>query len=260
MIRKNALMEKMKDNGPVFGPFVRISSPAVVEILGYAGFDFLILDMEHGPLGMEKVEDMVRAAAVSNITPLVRVRENNTSLIQRALDAGAQGVLVPQIVSGDAASYALKSAYYHPRGKRGVCRFVRSANYSAIPREEYFSGINDEILTILAVEGKEAVENLDRILANPHLGVLFIGPYDMSQSMGVPGQTHSEIVKNAMKDVIRRAKTHGVMTGTFVDSLEGAKEWIGHGVKFISFYTDTGLMFDRCRQLVGELKAIDSSD
>lgn len=256
MIRKNILKEKLQKNEPVFGPFARINSAAALEILGYAGFDFVILDTEHGPLDTETVENLVRAAIVSGITPIVRVRENNESLILRALDTGAQGVQVPQIVSRDTAERALQSFYYYPEGKRGVCRYVRSASYSHTPKQEYFKNMNREVLAILMIEGKEGLDSLEDILSLQGLDIVFFGSYDLSQSLGVPGQVDSKIVKDAVKHAIGIAKKHNVVVGTFSDSVQAAREWLDLGVQYISYSVDTGIYYAATSNVVNELHQI----
>ncbi len=254
MIRQNVLKKKLDQNKIVLGPFVRINSSTTVEIIGYAGFDFCILDMEHGPLDFENVENLIRTATLSGCTPVVRVSENSESLILRALDAGAQGVQIPQITNKESAVKAVNSCYFYPRGNRGVCRFTRSAQYSHIPRNLYFSNANNEVLVILMIEGKEGIEKLEEILEVEGIDVIFIGPYDLSQSLGVPGQVESKIVKDAMRKAIEIAARKNVVVGTFADTLELAKEWMKLGVQYISYSIDTGIFYEYSKKLVEELR------
>lgn len=130
-MKKNNLKRALEDGKVVFGPFVKLTDPAVVEVLGYAGFNFVIIDGEHGPISIESAQNLLRAAESVNITPIIRVGSNDEILIQRALDIGAQGVQIPQINSKSDALKTIKSAKYSPEGERGVCRYVRAANYSS---------------------------------------------------------------------------------------------------------------------------------
>ncbi|MGL5513708.1 MAG: aldolase/citrate lyase family protein, partial [Sporomusa sp.] len=124
------LIEKLKSGEPVFGPFVNLCHPAVLEIAGLAGFDFAIIDTEHGELSSDRAVDMVRAAKLSGVSPVVRVYGNQPELIAKALDIGAEGVQVPQIGSRAEAAAAVKAAKFSPEGARGCNRYVRAAGYS----------------------------------------------------------------------------------------------------------------------------------
>ena len=149
-------------NGPVLGPFCKTLDPSFIEILGYSGFDFCILDMEHGPASSSNLADLIRACNVTGILPVVRVPEVSEQAIGKALDLGAGAVQIPQISNAFQAKKAIELARFYPKGQRGVCRFVRAAHYSAMPREEYFETSN-EILVTLQIEGVEAIQNLEEI-------------------------------------------------------------------------------------------------
>ncbi|HAJ33282.1 MAG TPA: hypothetical protein DCK79_07890 [Candidatus Atribacteria bacterium] len=131
-MKKNYLKEALMNGKTVFGPFLKITDPAVVEIMGFAGFDFVIIDQEHGPISVQSAQDMIRAAESVGITPIVRVIKNEETSILRALDIGAQGIEIPQINNKQNAMKALKSVKYSPQGERGVCRYVRAADYSSM--------------------------------------------------------------------------------------------------------------------------------
>lgn len=133
-MKKNNLKEVLKEGKIVLGPFMKFTDPAAVEIMGFAGFDFVIIDAEHGPISMENAQNMIRAAESVNITPIIRVSNNDEALILRALDIGAQGIEIPQINSKSQAIKAIKSVKYSPQGERGVCRYVRAANYSSMDK------------------------------------------------------------------------------------------------------------------------------
>jgi len=153
----------------------------------FAGFDFVIIDAEHGPISIQSAQNMIRAAETANITPIIRVANNDEDLILRALDIGAQGIEIPQINSKSQAIKAVRSVKYAPQGERGVCRYVRAANYSSMDKYEYFKSANNETIIIAHIEGVKGINNLDEILSVPDMYVIFIGPYDLSQSLGIPG-------------------------------------------------------------------------
>jgi len=158
---ENYLKRTLNEGKVVFGPFMKFTDPAAVEIMGFAGFDFVIIDAEHGPISMENAQNMIRAAESVNVTPIIRVGNNDESFILRALDIGAQGIEIPQINSKPDALRAVKSVKYSPQGERGVCRYVRAANYSSTDKFEYFKSANDETMIIAHIEGVEGINNFN---------------------------------------------------------------------------------------------------
>ena len=176
---ENGLKQKLKNGEVALGPFVNLASGALIEIAAYAGFDFVILDTEHGPLDIPSVEDLCRTAQGVDITPVVRVRENDPAQILRALDIGAGGVQVPQICKGSDAEAVVHAAKYAPLGMRGVSPYTRAARYFS-EGPKIFERLNAESMILVHVEGVEGLENLDEIVSVPGLDVIFLGPYDLS--------------------------------------------------------------------------------
>ena len=248
----NTFKQKLKDGKPVFGPFMKSTDPAFVEVAGYSGFDFVILDMEHGPSGFSEMQNLIRAALLAKVLPIVRTSDNSEVSIAKPLDLGALGVQIPQVRSAKMAEDCVKAARFFPKGERGVCRFVRAANYSSLPREEYFRKAND-ILIIIQIEGKDAILDLDNILKVKGIDIVFIGPYDLSQSLGVPGQVSHPQVIEAMNDIVKRARALGIVVGTFTDTQQLADLWKKAGVQFISYSVDVGIFTNACSQLVKDL-------
>jgi len=152
----NRFKNKLKEGRSVIGPFMKSTDPAFIEVAGYSGFDFVILDMEHGPAGFKELENLIRAATIANVLPIVRTSDSSEVSIAKPLDLGALGVQIPQVTSANMAKDCVNAARFFPQGERGVCRFVRAAKYSSMPREEYFLKAN-EILVIIQLEGKEAI-------------------------------------------------------------------------------------------------------
>lgn len=248
-MRVNNLKRVLREGRVVLGPFMKLSNPALVEIMGHAGFNFVIIDTEHAPLNFETVENLIRAAELVDIAPIVRVTENDSALILRALDVGALGVEVPHISKKEDAMKAVRAVKFAPEGERGVCPFVRAAEYSSLDRYEYFKRANEETMVIIHIEGLEGIRNLEDILTVKGLDVIFIGPYDLSQSLGMLGQVDHPLVINKMKEVIAKAKEK-VAVGTFVDDVKAAKKWINAGVQYISYSVDVGIFYDACERIV----------
>ncbi len=248
------LINNLKNNTFSVGPFAKTSDPAMIEVMGLAGFDFFIIDLEHGPNTIETAQNLIRAASLHGMTPVVRVGENNESQISKALDIGASGVQVPQIGNKEDALKVVEAAKFAPLGKRGVCRYVRSAGYSSMDKGVYFKTSNENSLIILQIEGKEGIENLDGILNVGGVDIIFIGPYDLSQSLGLTGQiSHPDVVK-AMKDVVKRAKAKGKVVGTFVETPEEVKMWKEMGVLYLSYKVDVGIFYDACYAITNQFR------
>ncbi|MGB9597790.1 MAG: HpcH/HpaI aldolase family protein [Candidatus Poribacteria bacterium] len=247
---KSRFREKLNNGQPVIGSFVKITDPAVVEIMGLAGLDFAIIDMEHGPISYETAQNLIRAGELVGISPIIRVSENDPVAILRSLDIGAEGVEVPQIRNAKDAELTASSARFHPQGDRGVCRYVRSGRYSSMDRKEYFRTANEKVITIGHLEGVEAVKNLDEIMAVEGLDILFIGPYDLSQSVGVPGEVDNPLVIKQMEKIIESAKKANKLVGTFADDIKSAKRWVDAGVMYIAVSVDVGIFYNACREIV----------
>jgi 4-hydroxy-2-oxoheptanedioate aldolase len=253
-MRENLLKKKLQSGQIVTGPFLKLTDPAIVEIAGLAGFDFVIIDTEHGPISIQSAQNLIRSAENKNITPVVRVAKNSPELILRALDIGAQAVQIPQICSKADALRAVESSKFYPIGKRGLCRFVRASDYSSAESSEYFNAANRETLLIVHIEGIEGIENLADILEVEGIDVVFLGPYDLSQSCGIPGQVNHPEVAQKMQEAVKISRKSKIVVGTFVDSFEDAEKWIKAGVQYISYSVDTGIIYNAFSTIVKNMR------
>ena len=247
------LCNVIDNKGFVVGPFMKSSDPAMVEIAGYAGLDFVILDMEHGPVGLQQMQNLVRAANVANIIPIIRTRDKSPESISQALDIGAQAIQVPQVTTVEEAQAVVQSAKFFPTGNRGVCRFVRAAGYASINRKDYFEQANSTQI-IIQIEGVEALKNFDKLLNIAEIDILFIGPYDLSQSMGFPGEIDHPDVIAALKTLVNKAINNNKYVGIFTDTIENAKIWKDAGVHYLSYSVDMGLFLSICEHVVKEIR------
>jgi 4-hydroxy-2-oxoheptanedioate aldolase len=187
------------------------------------------------------------------VFPIVRVKEHNLPVIGEVLDIGAGGIQVPQVSDAETAHEAVRAAKFAPAGMRGVCRFVRAANYSATDWFDYFRAA-DETVMIVQLEGKQALGNLEQIIAVPGLDIVFVGPYDLSQSLGVPGEIDHPLVTESIKDLVSKCLHHRITVGTFVDTVADAQKWRSLGVKYLSYSVDVGLFYEKCKADVGAMK------
>ena len=240
--------ERLKNGEKLFGPFINMNYPAVVEVAGMAGFDFCIIDNEHGEIPVEGTLDMIRACKLAGIPSIVRVYEGNPELIDKALDLGADGVQSPNIGSKEAAEIAVSAAKFAPEGSRGCNRYVRAGKYGSIDKADFFGKANDETAVILQVEGQDGVQALPDILKVKGFDVLFVGPYDLSASLGIPGQVNHPKVIAQMEEIMRQAKEVGVAVGFFCDDVATAVEWKNRGVQYVSFSSDIGQLYERFKE------------
>lgn len=239
---------KINNGECVYGVFMKTSDPMFVEAAGIGGFDFVILDTEHGPVTIEGQQNNIRAAEARGTVPIIRLKDCNENTISKALDIGAYGIQVPQINTAEEARQVVRNAKFYPYGMRGVCRFVRAADYSNMDRNEFFES-SGELIIILQLEGVDAIKNLDEILEVEGVDILFVGPYDLSQSLGLPGQVNNPVVVNAMKEIVTKAKAKGKTIGTFIDTIDDLKMWRELGLQYLSYSVDVGLFLDACKDI-----------
>ena len=256
-MRKNQLKLKLKQGEVVLGTFINCAYPAFIEICGYAGFDFAVIDLEHSPLHTQAAEDLCRAADCVGLSPIVRVRKNDAPQIQRALDIGSAGVQVPQIETQADAEAVVRGAKYNPLGARGLSFYTRAGVYST-EGTQITDRLNEESLVVVHVEGDRGITNIEEIVSVPHIDVIFLGPYDLSQSLGIPGQVQDPRVIELMKIGVNSIRNAGKAAGTFADTPETAKQWIDAGVQYIALGVDVGIFLRACQSLIkgvrGDLK------
>jgi 4-hydroxy-2-oxoheptanedioate aldolase len=254
-LKESHVKKKLLKGGFCLGIFSNIPSPSISEIAGYAGFDFIIIDMEHGIMDFESVENMVRAADAVGISSIIRVPEARESYILRAVETGAQGVQVPHVEDRQTAELVVDSVKYAPLGNRGVSPYTRAANYSSLSPTEHFKKSNEETLVVLQIEGREGVENIESIVTVEGVDVLFAGPYDLSQSFGVTGDLDNPLVRRSMDKLIETCKIYGKWPGTFAPNIERARSWISAGMKYLAYSVDTGILYESLRHIVESVKS-----
>jgi 4-hydroxy-2-oxoheptanedioate aldolase len=228
----------------MLGIFSKTTDSNIIEAAGYAGLDFIILDQEHGGATLPILNNHVRAARVSGMKSYIRVAANQPHLISSALDTGADGVQIPNISSYSEAKDAVKAARFFPIGMRGVCRFVPAAKYGMKEKNSYFTEANQKTL-ILQVEGREGVKALDEILTIDGFDVLFVGPYDLSQSAGRPGDINHPDVMELIRTIAQKTIKSGKTLGTFADNIPNAKHLQSMGFKMIAYSVDMSLFAEK---------------
>lgn len=226
----------LAEGRPLLGLFNGWTLPAIVEMGGYTGFDFTVIDTEHGPGSFESVENMVRASRSSGIVPIVRVSSPNTTDIQKALDCGASGVQVPQVNSVEQAEMIVWAAKYPPEGGRGAAFSPRAAGYGLFGGAGHLTASNAGTAVVAHIETVQAVESLDAMLKVTGIDVWFIGPTDLSVSMGYPGQPGHPEVQAAIEGCVRKIAGAGMASGIMATSAEDFQKWAGKGVRYITVH------------------------
>ena len=225
----------------VSGTWVATGSSVVAEIAGRAGYDWLIVDMEHGVGDYGTLVGQLQAIAATPAVPLVRVVWNDPPHFKRALDVGAAGIMVPWVNSADEARQAVAAMRYPPRGIRGLARTTR-ANVFGYELDEYLANVDDNLLTVTQIETAAAVEAADDIATVDGVDVLFIGPADLSRSLGTTPDFDEPVFAAALKRVVAACRNHGKIPGILVGNRQMLTQSAEAGFTFIGFSTDTSMM------------------
>lgn len=233
-MRSNVTKARLKAGETVFGCFVRYPDATLIEVLSYQGWDFLVFDGEHGTIEPRDCEHMVRAAELRDVTPIVRVPTNQPAVILRFMDTGAHGLHVPWVNAGPEAEAAVRAVKYQPEGMRGLAA-IRAADFGQrAPFREYTAQANAETLVVVHIETREAVDRLEEIVAVEGVDVVFIGPTDLSHSLGVPGEVQHPLVQAAIDEIVTTVAGRDLALGIMVGSAQAAHEWQRRGARYIT--------------------------
>lgn len=248
------LKDKLKKREVTIGSWITLGHPSIAEIMAKAGFDWLAIDMEHSAITLHHTQQLLQIIELSGIVPLVRVGENNPNSIKRVMDAGAHGVIVPMVNRKEDAVKAVNAVKYPPVGKRGV-GLARAQGYG-LEFEKYKEWVNKESVVIVQIEHIEAVNNLEAILGVDGVDGFIVGPYDLSASIGRPGEFDHPEVKNALERARKISEQMNVISGFHVippDHEEVIKK-VQEGYRFIAFSLDTLFLGQTCLVKMEELK------
>jgi 2-keto-3-deoxy-L-rhamnonate aldolase RhmA len=252
MIMFNRLLQSSER--PVVGTFVKVPALELAEIIGETGFDFVVIDTEHALLSVRDVYALVVVYSRLGVAPLVRITDHGYGDAQRYLDAGAAGILVPHVSNGDQAASTMRQFLFPPHGTRGMGYAARAGRWGMLDggAAEYVRAGQEDVARIAMVEERESVEDIDRILATPGVDAVFVGPGDLSLSMGVPGG--SPAVADAVTTAIEAAVRANVPVGTVVPNTEQARLRVEQGCRFILIGNDTGMFVDAARRTLAQAR------
>jgi len=236
------------------GVFMNCGCPEFLEIAACTGYQFVIIDNEHGGWGCESNAHMVRAAESTGIVPIVRVSDINEAEIKRVLDVGAAGVMIPNISSVEQAKLALQYAKYAPDGRRGACPFVRANGYGTNDAAEFYAKENRDISVVLLVEGRGGIEAFDEIIELEGVDCIFFGPCDMAVSLGHPGNESHPEVHDAIKGMIQKARNKGIYVGMQGFDGKETRYWLDIGAEYGVTIGDLGLFYRICKQTIADVR------
>jgi 2-dehydro-3-deoxyglucarate aldolase len=239
--------KRLQQGDLLVGTGVTLASPEVSELLAEAGFDWLFLDAEHAPLDSGALQAMVMAAG-NKAACIIRVPTLGEATIKHALDIGATGVVVPQVHNAEQAALAVQWARYPPQGKRGMG--VYRANHYGFQASEYLQTAAEQTVVVVQAESAEAVRNIDAIVQTPALDAVLIGPYDLSASLGHPGDlAHADFLQ-AVDRITAACQGAGLPLGIFAMNAEAARPYIVRGYSLILLSVDTVLLGQAARDLL----------
>lgn len=250
------LKKKLRDRELTIGSWIQIGSPVVAEIMAQAGFDWLVVDMEHSAVSIGDAQSLIQVIDLAGCVPLVRLSSNDSTLIKRVMDAGSHGIIVPNVNSVDDAVAAVEAVRYPPDGKRGVGLW-RAQGYG-FDFERYKKWQKENSIVIVQIEHIDGVNDLEAILSTEGVDGFIVGPYDLSATLGIPGEFEHADFKNAIEKVNRVSKEINALMGTHVVMLDmdQAREKIQQGYRFIAYGIDTVFLGQSCRDALNRLKEL----
>lgn len=256
IVTENKIKTKLKAGGRVFGTWSMLASPSVMNAIGHAGLDFVIIDMEHGPMSFETAESQIYATESSGCTPIIRLGEGNELTILHALEIGVKALLVSHVSTAQEALRIVQATKYFPEGNRGLSPFTRNHGYSDIELAPKLRYANDQLFVGILVEGEEGIRNLEEIAQVPGLDLIYLGLYDISQAVGIPGElTHPKVLK-LVKECVKLIEAHRRVAGSIAWDKNYLQFLFESGFRFISYRVDCAILrdgFDTARHWYEEL-------
>lgn len=250
------LKDKLRARTPTLGSWITIGHPAIAEIMAKAGFDWLVIDLEHSTISIDQAGELIRTIDLAGAAPLVRLTSNAPDQIKRVMDAGAHGIIVPMVETPDAAARAVAATRYPPRGSRGVGQ-SRAQGYGATFRE-YLQWQIDGPIVIVQIESRRAVDHVDAILAVPGVDAYLVGPYDLSCSLGYPGEFDREDFRAALARVHEAGRRLGCPGGLHIIEPDPARlaAALQEGQRFIAYSVDFRMLDVASRRGLAEVQAV----
>ena len=253
----NDLKLRLKKGDLVVGTMIsEIRNPNLAYMLARCGFDFFIIDNEHGSYSPETISNLIAAARGAGVLTVVRIPEIRRETILKPLDCGAAGLLVPQVNTAQQAKEIMVHAKYPPLGNRGVALSRPHSLYARPKAGEYLAQANEATFIAVQAESPEAIGNLKSIATTPGVDAIYVGPSDLSVSLGIPGEISHPDEVNAINRVVDVCQKHAIAPGIHMSNLEMLKAWIEKGMRFVTFSSDVDLLSGAAADGLAQLKKV----
>ena len=231
---------ELQSGRPQIGTWCVIPSPEVVDVIAASGVDFVIIDLEHGPMDFVTAGRMVRAAKARRSASVVRVGKNSEHDILRALDIGADGVIVPHVETETDRDRALSYLKYPPAGSRGYSPYTPAASYRT--EDEYTGTANRQVVAGIIVEGERGIADIDAVVDDPRLDLVYIGTYDISAALGIPGRTRDDRVIEVLEACAKKVLAKGKIPGCLYHDAEERELFLKIGITFLCYSVDAAVI------------------
>jgi 2-keto-3-deoxy-L-rhamnonate aldolase RhmA len=260
-VRTNPVKSALRAGKVVFGSEVSgLGSPNVARIFAAAGFDFVFIDMEHTPFGLETVARMIEAARSSGSAPIVRVPQAEQVWVSRVLDSGAQGIIVPRVNAARQVADIVSWTRYPPHGKRGFACTAAQTDWKTVEPGAFIESVHEQTLVVVQIEREEALDNLESMLAIPHVDVACLGYMDLSVDLGIPGEMDHPRMVAAIDRLITVARRSRVAPGIISPDIAAVTRWVERGMRFVSYATDAVLLEQAARSAAVRLRTLVEPD
>lgn len=254
-MKSNRCKERMAAGEVPIGHMIgEFGTRGIAQIVDNADLDFVVIDTEHAPFTIAQLADLAAWFKVTSIAPFVRIPQVDYHFIARALDAGLLGIMVPNVKTAAQAKAIVDAAKYAPLGDRGVILGNAQTDYKGAVAAEFLPRANENTTIICQIESVEGLENLEAIASTPGIDVLWVGHFDLTNSMGIPGQFDDPRFHDALKKVVETAKKHGLGAGIQPASVAQAKEWMAVGFNVISYSIDFVVYANALKAGVAEVR------
>lgn len=256
MMHENFIKKKLEAGKMVIGTWSIIPSPLVADIISSSGVDFIIIDAEHGAINFETAQEMAIACVSRGVSPIMRVGDINESDILKALDIGMHGMQIPNIGNVEDVRKVVKFTKYPPIGSRGFSPFTRAGDYSLDNATKLTDIANKNTLVGINIEGVDAINNIDVILTVKELDIVFIGLFDLSKALGIPGQVDDPRVLLYLEELTKKISKAGKYPGTIATSVEKLKEFEAIGIKYMLYLVDCEMLRASYSNVINEAKGL----
>ncbi len=244
-MQENRLLSNFRANMVPVGHMIwEFGTRGIARMTELAGLDFVLLDTEHGAFSPSQIADLIAWYRATSVTPMVRVPQRAFHMISRTLDAGAQGIMMPNVMNAAMARQVVQAAKFAPVGNRGLGLGGSATAYVSGDVKEQMHALNTQTAIICQIESREALEELDAIASVPGVDVMWVGQADLSQSLGIPGEFDNSEFLDALREVVDCCERHGLGAGIQPNSPEQCKDWIDLGFNIVSYSVDTALFTD----------------